>query len=267
MTRVEAYQALFGADANATASQGAIEMLGDEPSLTEQDEGDLSSNLDILDNASDFVANPKSYADRLAPGPAKDLLVAYATRLKMVSGSSTIDPAATDTQKKPSSDAKSEPSRAGAIDPLAELGVGTSAPPAVSKDADIMPSDRPTSDSTAPSETDSSAQSAVPPPTPKTPSKIPLVLRQAQRNPLLGWSHMRDSIIDAFCASQDPGRKSLGNAALARFRLMSAGFQTGQNGGDMKWIGILMANLLDDLESGLDSSDPTEYQHRYWPPR
>lgn len=80
MTRLEAFAALFGENADETASVEAVEALKDQPRPTPNEAADLDS--DVLDRANDFCDNPVFQTKQMTAGPAKVILASYALSLK-----------------------------------------------------------------------------------------------------------------------------------------------------------------------------------------
>jgi len=80
MTRLEAFQALFGNEADKTASQEAVDVLGNHPEPTPDEAADMDA--DVLDRANMFCDNPAFEAKRMPAGPAKAVLVAFALSLQ-----------------------------------------------------------------------------------------------------------------------------------------------------------------------------------------
>lgn len=122
MTRIEAFKALFGADADKTASQEAFDTIKNNPRPTSSEEGQL--NIDTLDRACDFADRPKFYADGLSAGNAKNILASGAASLVAAAAAPTVAPAAAAPAPSP---VLAAPSPA---PPIAPVAVVPAAPPA-----------------------------------------------------------------------------------------------------------------------------------------
>ena len=262
MNRIEAFNALFGSNQGTTASQEALDALGENMRPTADEESAIDT--EALDNVSDFVDNPVAYLARFPDGNVKTLLQKYLES----------------HQVKPSGPAsRSEPVKPAPtsipVDPLA--GLGSSRPAAPKPAADITPKvERKPSGEKAPEGSaakrpdlrsgrdrqprgDARSEARIePPPSDPPPPMSPITqdLRVMLDDPL--WVAMRDQICRAHEAND--------RAALLRFRTMADSFKTGANAnsGPRRLIGQLMILLLADLNSGLDKKTPVEYMTRYW---
>ncbi len=72
MTRVEAFEALFGDNANKTACKKAVDLLGNCPRPSREEADELDP--DVLDRANDFADKPAFQVSRMPEGNAKTLL-------------------------------------------------------------------------------------------------------------------------------------------------------------------------------------------------
>lgn len=279
MTRIEALKALFGSDPNKTASQEAIDAIGDDPRPTSDEEIELSSDTDVLDNAMDFAGKPESYANRLAPGPAKDLLLPYAGRLKATSGSSSDASATASTGSSTTSTKSVE-----ATDPLADLGVGSSSLPADSGTGDIRParggkSKTATASDAAGDEgrgkgkkdrrdrrdesgTGDSAEPAAPAPPPKRPGSIvPIEWHEARK--LTQWQPLREQLIVAARDTRSADNAVRGPAATRLEKLRGVVELYYGQGPQLRIMAIMARRLIEDLRDQLDLKDPDEFRARY----
>lgn len=292
MTRIEAFEALFGADANRTASKGAWETIKSDPRPSKTEEGQLS--VDTLDKACDFVDRPAFYAGNLPDGNIKTVLTAVAAELASAASAPAVPLAVPPVAPLPVVPAPAPPAPAPATraappgviaDPLANLlaaGHGTAAPPAAGRVTVAPPGARRSSqdgedDSSDDSDThrrrkkgkkehrkddeggDDDSRREPPLPTPPKPlSSITREVREAvvERDP--NWPQMRDAIVAAFRAN-DAGK-------LERARTVMQLKLDGQHGEEGRLFGAAMRSLFTDLRANLHVSDAQEFRRRYWYP-
>lgn len=261
MTRIEALKNLFRKDADATASQEAIAALGDSPSLSAEEEVALSSDIDVLDNAADFARNPQSYADRLPPGPTKDLLLAYAATLKSKKAPTT-------TSTSPNS---------GSFDPLAGLtggdtqGASEEDEEEDEEDADIKPSrpggkrkdkDQDKSKSKRKGKDDAEEK---PPEPPKARNSGPISRSEREAMLLQEWSEIYAVALNASgqAHSNNPSAQREGRETLRTLAEEAVAYKEGQYGPAKVSLGWAIERLLDDLRLQLDALDPVQFVQRY----
>ncbi|MBI5370198.1 hypothetical protein HZA85_03360 [Candidatus Uhrbacteria bacterium] len=290
MTRNEAFEALFGPNPDATASQEAVEALGDSPEPTNDEAGGLNPNT--IDNVGEFTRRPTFYAEGLTDGSAKVLLAAYAAKLE---AKVTVDVAKPVIVEALPVEAVEEPAASVTnFDDLVAAAVAAPSgggartvllPPSQSAPrAPVVQAPRTAPGATAPSgqRQPTSEQPRrddrrdgkprdedrrEPPLTPPARASDPITIGLREIvNHDSNWPSNRDAIIEAHRAFRngDVVAKEAARVKLARAIDLVKAFKSGQNGPQMVLFGQLMGLLIADLNTGLNHHDATEFRRRYW---
>ncbi|MBM5789718.1 hypothetical protein FJZ23_01350 [Candidatus Parcubacteria bacterium] len=224
MTRIEGYQALFGSDADNTASQDALDALAGDPRPTSAELNELATiDTGLSDTVADFFDRPEGLLDALPDGPRKERLKVLASQLAAL-----IKPADVP---------------GGAIPPVGEQTQGSkpgtlhipSTPPS-------RPSQRPsTGSSDRPDKTASASKPMV------TPISSALQTAIAAND---DWLSLRDSTLSAYrmCASEDPAVWAEGVRRKSRIQKVADSYVYGVHGQKEAGLGAALRRLAADLD-------------------
>lgn len=296
MTRIEAFKALFGADADRTASQEAFDTIKSSPRPSAAEEGQLDANT--LDSACDFADRPQFFVDGLPAGKAKTILTAGAASLAAAAPAPAAPPAAAAFAAAAPVIApapavplvRPAPTAAapGVIaDPLAGLlgGAAGAAAPAGARAPSGRVAVPPPGSAPAPrrrDDDDSDDDEEDPPrhnkkkrgkgdrgdddhrhdepkhPPPMPVSSITSLTHETivQRNP--AWPTYRDAIVRAFLCRDDASLRDYNEVMEAKL--------AGEQGDEQKMFGQAMKGLIYDLRAGVHQTHHDEFRRRFWYP-